>query len=76
MLREQLLGRQRAYERKLRDLSYERSALKTRVTNLDKALSELSGALCEIDHVLQDLNTQAAIEAAKAEAKEVLKNDG
>ncbi len=81
MLREALTSRKAQYERRIHDLSWERQRLQLRLADIDKAVSELIGAATEIDNVTRDMDTEAAIQAAKtqeplpkAETQEVTPN--
>ena len=67
MLKEALTQRKAQYERRIRDLAWERQQVQARLTEIDRAAAELGGAVYEIDQVVRDLDTQAAIEAAKAQ---------
>lgn len=65
MLEALLKQRRAGYERRIRDISYDMAELDKRRAQMQAALSELSGAVYEIDQTLKDLNNQAAIDAAK-----------
>jgi len=70
MLKESLEQRRAQYERRVHDLTWERVQVQNHLSEIDKAISELGGAIYEIDQVRKDLDTQAAIAAAK-ESQEV-----
>jgi len=60
------LGERKAeYERRIRDLHYEKGQLQARVAEVEQALWNLGGALAEVDRVLHDLKTEAELRAAQ-----------
>lgn len=53
------------YERRIYELSYEQVQLEKRKAEIAAILGELHGAVGEVDNLMRDLDTQAAIEAAE-----------
>ena len=66
MIRKQLENRRLSYEQKLLTMKVEQIDLQAQLKHVEATISELGGALYEVSNVIRDLNTQAAIDAAKA----------
>ena len=68
MLEQALVERKALYERRLRDLAFEKAGLQERIVELDKVIWGLDGAIAENEQVLRDVQTDAAITGAAREA--------
>lgn len=66
-LRTVFAERKAKIEQKIRDLSFERQGLQEQIEELDKTIWSLHGAAQELDQVLRDIETAAAVAAAKEE---------
>ena len=65
MLKKALTERQGGNEYRLRDLHLKKARIEEELTAVDRAIWSVEGALGEIAQTLRDLETQAAIDAAK-----------
>lgn len=63
--REQIKDRKNQYQREAEKLALERLKLSRRIEEIDKALAQYETAILVNDAALRDLDTEAAIAAAK-----------
>jgi len=69
MLEQERLKRQAGYKVRIGVLAYERMHCQKRIDEIDIELAELEGAMRESERVRIDIQTEAAIEAAKKETE-------
>lgn len=67
---EQIKERQAKYQAKMHSLAYERLQLTRRIEAIDGTIAALEAAIEASDQTRRDIETEAAIEAARQEKKE------